>query len=75
MLGATDEAHLALALSQDRVIFTQDANFLRLHAAGIEHAGVVYVRHQTPIGYILRGLMLIYELLAPADMHKRVEFL
>jgi predicted nuclease of predicted toxin-antitoxin system len=39
MLGAEDEAHLALATQQGRVIFTQDADFLRLHATGIEHAG------------------------------------
>lgn len=74
-LGAEDEVHLALATQQGRVIFTQDADFLRLHAAGTEHAGIVYVRQQTPVGYILRGLMLIYEVLGPEDMKSRVEFL
>ena len=42
MLGATDEEHLAFAFAQERVIFTQDDDFLRLHAAGVEHAGIVY---------------------------------
>lgn len=74
-LGAEDETHLALAREQGRVIFTQDADFLRLHSAGTEHAGIVYVPQQTPIGYILRGLMLIYEVLEPDDMKNRVEFL
>ena len=37
MLGAGDEQHLALALRERRVIFTQDADFLRLHAAGRPH--------------------------------------
>ncbi len=31
MLGATDEEHLTLATSDNRVIFTQDDDFLRLH--------------------------------------------
>jgi predicted nuclease of predicted toxin-antitoxin system len=75
MLGAEDGAHLALATKQGRVIFTQDADFLRLHAAGSDHTGVVYVRQQTPVGYILRGLMLIYEVLEAEDMKNRVEFL
>jgi hypothetical protein len=75
MLGAEDEAHLALATQQGRVIFTQDADFLRLHATGIEHAGIVYVPQHTPVGYILRGLMLIYEVLEPEDMKNRLEFL
>ena len=75
MLGADDEAHLALATGQGRVIFTQDADFLRLHATGTEHAGIVYVRQQTPIGHILRGLMLIYEVLEADDMKNRIEFL
>lgn len=75
MLGADDEAHLALATEQGRIIFTQDADFLRLHAVGIEHSGIIYVPQQTSIGYILRGLMLIYEVLDPADLRNRVEFL
>jgi predicted nuclease of predicted toxin-antitoxin system len=40
MVEATDEDHFVLATNQGRVIFTQDADFLRLHAAGIEHAGI-----------------------------------
>lgn len=46
MLEAEDEAHLALATQQGRVIFTQDADFLRLHATGIEHAGEQTVRQE-----------------------------
>ena len=42
MLGASDEEHLKRALNEDRVIFTQDDDFLRLHAAGADHARIVY---------------------------------
>ncbi|MFO7741366.1 MAG: hypothetical protein R6X31_03530 [Anaerolineae bacterium] len=30
---------------------------------------------QTPIGDVIRGLMLIYRVLKPRDMHNHVEFL
>lgn len=75
MLGASDEAHLALATSQGRIILTQDADFLRLHARGLDHSGIVYAPQQTPIGDIIRGLVLIHQLLDAAEMHCHVEFL
>ncbi len=42
MIGQSDEQQLEFGLSQDRVIFTQDTDFLRLHRAGYPHAGIVY---------------------------------
>ena len=75
LLAASDEDHLALAADEGRVLFTQDTDFLRLHAEGISHAGIAYVRQQTSIGYIVRGLMLIYQVLDPEDMQQHVEFL
>lgn len=75
MLEADDERHLAFALSEGRVIVTQDADFLRLHAAGHRHAGIVYAPQQMPIGAIIRGLMLVHDVLSPQDMTNHVEFL
>jgi hypothetical protein len=72
--SATDEEHLAFALSQGRVIFTQDADFPRLHAAGTHHAGIVYAPQQTPVGTVIRGLMLVVEVLDPDDMIDHLEF-
>lgn len=60
MRGADDEAHLALALAQRRVIFTQDDDFLRLAASGHAHAGIVYAPQRTSTGAIIRGLVLIH---------------
>ena len=74
LCSATDEEQLAFALSQGRVIFTQDADFARLHAAGGHHAGIVYAHQQTPIGAVIRGLMLIIEVLEPDDMIDHLEF-
>jgi len=74
-LAASDEEHLAFARAQERVIFTQDADFLRLHAAGTVHAGIAYTPQQTPVGDMIRGLVLIAEVLEPSDMADQVEFL
>ena len=75
MLGASDQEHLALARKEGRVIFTQDDDFLRLHAAGAEHAGIVYAPQPTSIGEIIYGLMLIYQVLDAEDMKGQVEYL
>jgi hypothetical protein len=76
LLGAPDEAHLGHALGQVRVILTHDADFLRLHAAGAAHAGIVYCPPQArSLGELVRLLVLIWELLEPAEMHGRVEYL
>lgn len=42
MLKATDEEHLAFTNKEGRVIFTQDEDFLRLHAEAFEHSGSLY---------------------------------
>ncbi len=75
MLAASDEEHLALARAEERVVFTQDDDFLRLAAAGFEHAGVVYAAQHTPIGTIVHGLMLIYQVLLPDEMQDHIEYL
>jgi predicted nuclease of predicted toxin-antitoxin system len=76
LLSAPDEEHAAYALSQTRVIFTQDKDFLRRHDAGIPHAGIVYCRQQSrTIGQIIEGLRLIWELFEPDEMRGRVEYL
>ena len=74
--GFSDEDQLAFALSNDRVLVTRDADFLRLHQQRVAHAGIVY-SHQSSqsIGETLRGLILIWELLVPGDMRNHVEFL
>jgi len=38
MMGAADKAHLQFAKQEKRIIFTQDTDFLRLHASGKAHS-------------------------------------
>ena len=75
MVEASDRDHLQLASKENRIIITQDADFLRLHQVGVSHAGIIYVPQQTPIGYIVRKLMTIHDLINPGEMKNRVEFL
>ena len=73
--GEDDEVHLAFAASTGRVILTQDTDFLRLHAAGNPHPGIVYAGSHLTVGEVIRGLMLIHDLLTPEEMANHVEFL
>jgi predicted nuclease of predicted toxin-antitoxin system len=76
LLHASDESHTAYAFAQVRVIFTQDKDFLRIHARGVPHAGIAYCAQQArTIGEIISGLVLIWEVMEPADMAIHVEFL
>jgi hypothetical protein len=75
MMGASDEEHFAVARQRGLVMFTSDADFLRLHSRGMAHNGIVYARQRTPVGAIIRGLMLIHQVLDAADMENHVEFL
>ncbi len=75
MLQASDEQHLRFAEATGRVIFSQDDDFLRLHAAGVAHAGIVYAAQGTSVGDVIRGLLLICQILEPEEMRGHVEFL
>jgi hypothetical protein len=75
LLGAADDEHLARAAAEGRVLFSQDDDFLRLHASGAEHAGIVYAPQGTSVGDIIRGLMLVCTVLEPDEMRGHLEFL
>lgn len=76
LISISDEAQLQFAVSQNRVIFTQDTDFLRINQNNTNHCGIVYCSQgNKSIGEIIRGLILIWELLEPEDMYCKVEFL
>lgn len=76
LIGVSDEVQLEFARSQNRVIFTQDTDFLRMNQANSNHCGIVYsYQGNKSIGEIIKGLILIWELLEPSDMVGKVEFI
>ena len=75
MVGASDEEHLTAARRDVRVVFTQGDEFLKLHAAGVEHAGIVYAPQGRAVGDVIRGLVLIQQVLTPEETANHVEFL
>jgi Domain of unknown function (DUF5615) len=70
-----DAKHLERATQDGRVVVTQDADFLRLHATGLSHRGIVYAPQQTPVAHMLRSLMLLHDVLSPNDMVRHIEFI
>ena len=75
LAGAEDREHLAHAAATARVLVTQDADFLRLHAGGVPHAGIAFAPQGTPIRQIVRGLLEIFNFLDGQDMVGQIEFL
>jgi predicted nuclease of predicted toxin-antitoxin system len=73
---SSDEEHLVFALREGRVIFTHDQDFLRLHASGVEHAGIAFCRqNDRTIGEIIRLLSLLAECVTADEIRGRVEYL
>ena len=74
--GATDASLLGLANQQGHVVYTNDADFLRLHSQGVHHAGIIYHHTLTySIGEAIRLVALACEVLTMDEMQNRVEFL
>lgn len=74
--GISDESILDAARRQGRVVYTKDTDFLRQHASGIHHAGILY--HHTleySVGEAIRRVSLACEVLSMEEMRNRVEFL
>ena len=72
---ADDAILLRTAAAVGRVFVSQDKDALRLAAQGADHAGVVYAPQGTTIGDLVRGLMLIYDVLETEDRVGHVEFI
>lgn len=76
LVGAADEQHLEFAKIRGSVVVTHDADFLRLHARGIEHSGIAFCHVKK---HSLRELVRVVCKLAvsstPEAMANRVEYL
>ena len=73
---ASDTAQLEFIRREERVLMTHDTDFLRFASRSTEYPGIVYCdKTACSIGEIIRGLILIYEVLTPEEMAGRVEYL
>jgi predicted nuclease of predicted toxin-antitoxin system len=76
LLGDTDENHLQPAINMGYVLCTYDRDYLRLHAEGFPHAGIIYTKEcTTSIGDWVRGLELICGAMTADDMKNHIEYL
>ena len=76
LLEADDSQHIIFARRENRVIFTNDPDFLRQHQQGVEHAGIAYcARTAHSVGVIIRQLAFIHDCMTAEEMHARVEFI
>ncbi|WP_442948064.1 DUF5615 family PIN-like protein [Nostoc sp.] len=66
-MAASDGEQFYFVMSQNRVIFTHDDDFMILHHSGfIMHAGIIYCVHNCcSIGEILRSFIVSWEVLEP----------
>lgn len=75
-LSAADGDHLRWCLAESRIVFTNDVDYLALHANGHEHAGIVWSREQKyTIGEMIDLLELLAFMYYPDDFASRLEYL
>lgn len=76
LLGAGDDELLVFADTEDRVIATQDRDFLRM-AAEVKgnHPGIAYAPQGRSIGELVRLLDVLALVSNTKEMRGRVEFL
>ena len=74
-LSIDDLSHLKRARSVGRVVCTRDRDFLRLNAAGEEHAGIIKGLKQHTIGDWVNYLRFVHSICAAEDLRNNVEHL
>ena len=73
---ADDDHQFAFCITESRVIVTDDIDFLGLASGVVDHPGIVICNRQAhTTREIIRGLILIYEVLTPEEIRGRVEYI
>jgi predicted nuclease of predicted toxin-antitoxin system len=78
--GATDEAVLARAASEGRVVLTHDVSTLIAQAyhrvrVGQRMPGVIAVSQTSPVGQVIEDLLLVVECSTPEDWTNLVRYI
>jgi len=75
LLGKEDKELLAFVREKQRVIVTQDRDFLQIAGQEASHPGVVYAPQDRSIGEIVRMLDLLFQVSDAEEMDGRVEYI
>jgi len=76
LISSDDLDQLAFASRAERVLITQDSDFLRLAREGRPHCGIAYyVPGSRSIGELISHLVLLHAILSPSEMNGTIEFL
>ena len=74
-LGDSDKQHLQRATTMERVICTNDDDFLQLASEGIAHTGIVFGQQDVHyVGAWVNYLELMHAVYTPEDMQNVVEY-
>lgn len=73
---ASDAEHFAFATRERRVLVTHDADFLKLGAEDLTHAGIAFsAKDRRTTGQIVNHLMLMYGVMQPEEMTGKIEYM
>lgn len=76
LLSDSDVNHLARAIEMGYVLCTQDTDYLKMAASGVEHHGIIFgTARKLGIGDWVRGLERIHTNHATDYMDNHVEYL
>jgi hypothetical protein len=76
LTSASDEAQLAFAVAERRIIVTRDPDFLILSANGAMHAGIAFApKTARSIGRIVLSLVHLHRMQTAEAMQNRIEYL
>jgi predicted nuclease of predicted toxin-antitoxin system len=73
--GQPDTAYIQRGIDEDRVIVTNDKDFLRLAHLHPGHSGIIYCTSSRNITPIIMELLLVYEILDSDDLHGNVHYI
>ncbi len=74
--GLPDEAQLAWAFDEGRVMVTFDQDYLKIASGNVEHAGIAFCYpDKYGIGELIGLLIMLYELVDSEEMRNQIEYL
>lgn len=73
--GFKDTDILNYARESNRVLVTRDSDFLRLHAKGVKHNGIIFIPKFLPIGIIIEEIEKVSLLFETENLSNTVIFI